>query len=155
MATCNNETTHRKGNLYEDIKYNSFKVYNREVESIPSRFHKIGYIITTGKLCKLKQTSKENVSKDFEELYNIWKRETFFLSNTTEIVEHPAYRKIIAMGEKVVPLILEKLKTQFDHFSVALYEITGENPIPEDLKGDMAEISKAWVEWGILNGYID
>jgi len=40
-----------------------------------------------------------------------WRRETGMHSSVTKKVQHPAYRKIIDMGEKALPWILRELRT--------------------------------------------
>ena len=51
------------------------------------------------------------------------------------------------MGTSVLPLILEELRDEPDHWFDALFEITGENPIPPGLRGDVAAMAQVWVNW--------
>ncbi len=51
----------------------------------------------------------------FEELARRWERETAFCSSASEIVGHPAYQEIIALGRGVVPLILAELRRRPNH----------------------------------------
>lgn len=51
----------------------------------------------------------------FADLAEIWRNETAFLSSTSAIVRHPAYREIIQMGPSVVPLILRELARRPGH----------------------------------------
>ena len=44
----------------------------------------------------------------FNELADQWETETVFLSNIGRACQHPAYQKIISMGEPAVPLILQR-----------------------------------------------
>src|SRR5205085_3802763 len=69
----------------------------------------------------------------FKTLASEWKQETRFLSNVATKSMHPAYQKIIGMGEIALPFILNDLLTNgpSDWFW-ALYVITDVNPVTED-----------------------
>src|SRR6185436_14010617 len=56
----------------------------------------------------------------FDALAAQWRRETAMLSSTSQIVMHPAYQRIMAMGEKAVPLILRELQKEPEHWFYAL-----------------------------------
>lgn len=66
---------------------------------------------------------------------------------------HPAYQRIIGMGDAAVPLILQELERSPDHWFWALNAITGADPVPESRRGVMSEMVKAWLEWGVQHGY--
>jgi hypothetical protein len=90
----------------------------------------------------------------FEELERRVKEETRFVSNIRQITRHPAYLRIIALGPRAVPLILESFRRETFHWSMALIALTGQNPIPEEMRGDMAQIRQRWLDWGIGEGLI-
>jgi hypothetical protein len=58
------------------------------------------------------------------------------------------------MGPEVVPLILAELDKEPDHWFWALEAITEENPVGDNIAGDMAASAKAWVQWGRKNGLL-
>jgi hypothetical protein len=58
------------------------------------------------------------------------------------------------MGPEVVPLILAELDKEPDHWFWALEAITEENPVGDNIAGDMAASAKAWVQWGRNNGLL-
>ncbi len=96
----------------------------------------------------------------FNELADRWEMETVFMSNLTDAVELPAYKKIISMGEQVVPLLLERMRKTQDggfvaggHWDIALGEITGASPVKRSDWGNIAAIHASWLEWGEANGY--
>ena len=92
----------------------------------------------------------------FRELADEWHRETGHLSSITASCEHPAHKKIVAMGMDAVPLMLEDLvKNGPNHWFWALTEITGENPITEEIAGKIQLMADRWVEWGKRNGYLE
>jgi hypothetical protein len=91
----------------------------------------------------------------FQKLASLWKSETKFLSNISKKVMHPAYQKIIGMGELSVPLILHDLAENGpDDWFWALTAITDENPITEETAGNMAAMTEAWLQWGKRRGYL-
>ena len=57
------------------------------------------------------------------------------------------------MGNPAVPLLLEELRREPDHWFWALEAITQENPVPEDAAGKVRLMAQAWVEWGAREGY--
>ena len=89
----------------------------------------------------------------FLELADQWENETVLLSRTDMAIEHPAYQKIIDMGEPAVPLILQRMKSQGGHWFVALREITNANPVEPADRGNIPEMQNAWLKWGRANGY--
>ena len=92
--------------------------------------------------------SREN----FNRLAAEWKSQAEFLASPTKIAELPAYQAIIAVGPAAVPLILNELHIEPDHWFVALKRITGEDPVPEDARGDIDRMAEAWLDWGHTHG---
>jgi hypothetical protein len=76
------------------------------------------------------------------------------MSNSAQMAMLRSYQNIIGMGEPAVPLILEELRREPDHWFWALEAITLENPVSPEAKGKIEEMTKAWVQWGINKGYI-
>ena len=89
----------------------------------------------------------------FLQLAEQWRRETGMLSVVSKMAMHPAYQRIIGMGQPVVPLILRELEQGPDHWFWALQAITGDNPVPPEQRGNLAEMAAAWLEWGGGHGY--
>ena len=90
-------------------------------------------------------------SCDFHDLVKHWHEQRIEISSSiSEIIACPAYLRIIAMGRRGLPLIIEQLKSEGDdpdHWCAALEAITGEDPVPEDAHGDTVRIAQAWIEW--------
>ena len=95
----------------------------------------------------------ESVEGRFRRLEATWTAETGYLSSYTDIVEHPAFREIIRLGEAVVPLLLRDLEQRPRLWVWALPEITGENPVPPGEGGNIAKMSETWLRWGRAKGY--
>ena len=94
------------------------------------------------------------LEREFRRLHERWKNDTAGFSMANRILAHPAYERIIEMGEAVLPLILEDLRDGGGHWYRALREITGENPVPPEDRGWSSKMRAAWIAWGVGAGYI-
>src|SRR5271157_3171886 len=94
----------------------------------------------------VKQTAptppSETVEQRFRRLEATWTAETGYLSSYTDIVEHPAFREIIRLGEGVVPFMLRDLEERPRLWVWALPEVTGANPVPPEAGGNIAKRSE-------------
>jgi hypothetical protein len=90
--------------------------------------------------------------RDFRRLTDEWKSQAEFLSSPTAIAALPAYQAIIAMGPAAIPLILDELRREPDHWFVALKRITGEDPVPDEARGNLDLMAQAWLRWGRSHG---
>jgi hypothetical protein len=96
----------------------------------------------------------QGLSDRFTQFAKQWKNESRYMSNTAQMAMLRSYQNIIGMGEPAIPMILEELRREPDHWFWALEAITLENPIPQEALGKVEEMAKAWVQWGIKKGYI-
>jgi hypothetical protein len=94
-----------------------------------------------------------DIETRFLELAQQWRRETGMMSLVTKMSMHPAYQRIIGMGQPVVPLILRELEQEPDHWFWALQAITGANPVQPEQRGRLTQMANAWIEWGREHGY--
>ncbi len=93
---------------------------------------------------------------EFRELAAQWKYETGHFSFVSQMITHPAYQRILDMGEPAIPLILKELQAEPWHWFLALSTLSGESPhIPDEDRGRIRAISKIWIEWGRTKGYIE
>jgi hypothetical protein len=90
----------------------------------------------------------ETVEVRFRRLEAQWKADTEFLSDAGKIINHPAFRAIIGLGEEVVPLMLRDLEAQPSLWVWALPEVTGQNPVPQSDGGNIRKMTDAWLQWG-------
>ncbi|SRR5258707_7113687 len=95
------------------------------------------------------------VDAAFAELALKWSADTAHLSSPTELMEHPAYVRIIGLGPAVLPLLLRDLQESGRFWFPALHAITGENPVPDEAAGDVHRMSEAWLDWGRRNGLLE
>ena len=97
----------------------------------------------------------EDLHREFRNLVAQWREETFGQSLAAPGVLNPAYLRIIGMGERALPWILDELEESGGQWYVALQSITGEDPVPEEDRGHRPKMRAAWREWGRRNGWID
>ena len=96
-----------------------------------------------------------SVEEEFRRNADKWQEDTQHLSNVTKRSIHQSYQRIIGMGEAVVPLILKELADRGPNdWFWALTAITGENPITEEIAGNMVKMTGVWLEWGMAAGYL-
>ncbi len=88
----------------------------------------------------------------FNDLASQWRRATRHLSLVAKIAMHPAYQRIIGMGDAAVPLILQDLARTRGPWLWALQFITGKNPAETATDYDAAV--DAWLRWGRERGHI-
>lgn len=95
----------------------------------------------------------ETVEEKFHRLASLWRAETAYVSSSSDLVSHPAFREIVNMGSAVVPLLLRELENRSGHWHRALREITGANPVPTANRGSVDKAADAWLQWGKEQGY--
>jgi hypothetical protein len=95
----------------------------------------------------------ERLRREFETLAGQWQRDTRHLSLIARKVLHPAYLRIIGMGEPVVPLLLEALRDRPAHWFAALKATANLDPVAPGSNPSAARAS--WLEWGRSKGLID
>jgi hypothetical protein len=95
----------------------------------------------------------EAVSGQFQRLAARWLNETAHVSSSSDMVAHPAFQEIVAMGPPIIPLLLAELRKGTGHWHRVLKRITGADPVPPDDRGNLAKITEAWLRWGHDHGY--
>ena len=97
-------------------------------------------------------TEDASVEARFSALADQWSRETEMLSVHSKAILHRSYQKIIAMGSRIVPLLLQRLRDKPDHWFWALSILTDEDPAVG--ASNFAEARQAWLNWGRDHGYL-
>lgn len=82
----------------------------------------------------------------FEDLANEWERETALLSSVSAITSHPTYLAIIALGPDAVPLILDRLAREPNHWFKALIALTQIDAAAGT--DSVSAAAEAWLAWG-------
>jgi hypothetical protein len=90
----------------------------------------------------------------FDRLAAEWKQQSRYLSNTAQMAMLRPYQRIIGLGWAAVPLILQELEREPDHWFWALESITDENPVPPEVAGKIDLMAQAWIEWGKRHGLL-
>jgi len=91
----------------------------------------------------------------FRQLATEWKQQSGYLSLLRQAVLLRPYQAIIGMGFPAVRLLLDELRREPAHWFWALESITGENPVPEEARGNIEMMAAAWIDWGKRLGVID
>lgn len=100
------------------------------------------------------RTQFELLARQFSELTAAWRAETALMSSLTQMCTHPAYQRIVGMGESALPFIFLDLQTEPDHWFWALKAITGCDPVPPSHRGDLDAMTCDWLAWGRSKGYV-
>ncbi len=94
---------------------------------------------------------QESLETTFNEYYTNWRRETAMCSGIEAKRNNENFKKIVAMGEKIIPIILKEIKKNPSHLFLVLPEITKENIIiPEEDQGNIRKINELWIQWAEL-----
>lgn len=76
------------------------------------------------------------------------KEETKWYSFIAQKTQSPAYRKLLDMGEAIIPFVLKYLDLQPVIWFHTLHKLTGENPVAEANSGNIEQMKKDWLQWG-------
>lgn len=103
----------------------------------------------------IKETEKldpQALKARFRHLDAIWRKETAYQSSSTRIKNHPAFQEVVSLGAAMLPLLLRDLQAGPSLWVWALPEITGEDPVAPEDRGNIAKMSEAWLDWGARKG---
>lgn len=95
-----------------------------------------------------------DVRERFRRLASEWKEQSRYLSNTAQMAMLRPYQRIICLGQPAVPLLLDELRREPDHWFWALEAITEENPVPPEAAGSVPRMAQAWLDWGRRRGLL-
>lgn len=99
----------------------------------------------------------EQVKANFQALSDVLKATPNVLGTMDDVFTSEPYRRVVAMGRPVVPLILEDLSADPDEaysWFPALTEITGIDPVSPEHAGEIGVMANAWIAWGRQNGFM-
>lgn len=101
-------------------------------------------------------TLKEGAISQDETAFNDsvaeWFSQTWMIASPEDKFNHPAYQRIIEMGNKVLPFIFDEFQEEPFNWFFALRRITGENPVQPG--SSYEETVKAWLRWGEKRNYV-
>ena len=121
----------------------SVRVFRIGGETTPSTVQWLGY------------KGPDPLYDEFTRLAEEWRTDTGHLSSPRQIAMHPAYQRIIGLGEPAIPLILNALREHGGQWYWALRAITNDSPVSGDAAGNIRRMKEAWLRWGDAHGYID
>lgn len=81
----------------------------------------------------------------FHALFNAWESKTFLQSSVSKIIEDVNFKKIVEMGEKAIPLIIEEIDKNPSTLVWALNLIT-KTSISSDQRLTVSAACKMWVK---------
>jgi hypothetical protein len=119
-----------------------------------TRLNFIEWLVEEGLICSEESFGAIDLEQEFERLANDWRERTINLSSMAKMTHLPAYRKIIELGPRVVPLLLRKLKENQGMWFLALAEVSGQSPVRSEHAGNVKKIREAWLDWGREKGYL-
>lgn len=96
--------------------------------------------------------TRQSIEREFQELVETWRNERGPTSSVTELAIHPAYQRIVAMGQKIIPYLLWELARRPDHWFWALNAITGADPVKPEHRGKVSKMAEDWIQWGREQG---
>lgn len=103
-------------------------------------------------IASFREAYRASVRRWFTELAAEWNTKARRNGSVRQMATHPAYQRIISLGDSTVPLMLAELAREPDHWFWALHAVTGQNPVTEDDQGDIDAMAKAWIAWGKSRG---
>ena len=136
------DPSHLSGDMYRNYK---IRLLNRMYD-VSNRPAYIGH----EKRLRSKGYRQRDLQRLFNRLADAWAAETAHLSLISQKAMHPNYQRIIGLGRRAIPLILERLSAQPGHWFWALRAIVGddEDPVrPKDI-GRFDAMREAWLAWG-------
>lgn len=89
----------------------------------------------------------EGITARFLDHYKAWRLDSLFDSLPDQMRAHRSYNAIIDLGERAVPLIAAQLRREPSFLFLALEDITGVDPVPEQCHGKLHETVLAWLKW--------
>jgi hypothetical protein len=92
--------------------------------------------------------------EQFRSLARHWQRESAHLSSVTKMAMLPSYQRIIGLGPGALPLILERLEREPNHWFWALEAIAGTNPVSPEHAGRVRDMAQDWLRWARKSGII-
>jgi hypothetical protein len=93
----------------------------------------------------------EEFDKELEQLIE----DTKYVSSISEMTKHPSYVKLVNMGEPILKYIFARMENgegRIVYFPI-LRDITHVNPVPDEHRGMIGQMTKDWLQWGIRNGH--
>ncbi len=89
----------------------------------------------------------------FKLLANQWYEESRFFSFAKQR-QTATYREILALGDAIVPLVIQELQAGKHLWFHALKTLTKQNPVAELHQGNPEKMAEDWIRWAEVNKLI-
>jgi hypothetical protein len=92
----------------------------------------------------------------FEECVREWLADTQWQSSISSITRHPQFAAICDIGPPAVKFILRRMEKGdvHVHWFPVLKDISGQDPVPPEIRGNIPQMARAWTDWGKARGYL-
>ena len=101
----------------------------------------------------VRTTKAEKTKQEFDDLIKEWVSAIKYKSLESQQINHPAFLRLIAIGDKVKPFIFEEFsKRPFVAWLKALPAIVGQDVASE--ANSFPEAIKLWLDWAKENDYL-
>ena len=94
-------------------------------------------------LARTQRANSDEISRAIEQ----WMNETAFMSSIDQMKRLESFRRIIGFGSSALPAIIASLSAKPSLLGVVAAEIAGEDPVTEEIKGDVRAMAGAWIGW--------
>lgn len=112
------------------------------------RSYDVGILeFTLPMLAAVGEQANQSARTKFKIIYNQWLQDSLFDSLPDRMRRYDSYQQIVAMGDRVVPLIAAELRQKPSFIFLALEEITKNDPVPKATRGNLRETVNAWLSW--------
>lgn len=85
------------------------------------------------------------IAHEFEELARQWENETALAAFASQKADHWAYQRIIELGEDALPLVIDRLEREPNHWFWALRAIVGTDVAVGERTVEGARVK--WLKW--------
>ena len=89
----------------------------------------------------------------FDEIARQWKSETGGMSSVSQITSNKHYLRILSMGGKVIPFIIDDLRREAAPWFTALSVLSNRYDIGLEYRGQFRKIANAWIDWWENEGH--
>lgn len=92
--------------------------------------------------------------EEFTELFAALTEKTKYSSITNVALKSSVGKRLIDLGDKTVQYMFRQNIPLNAHTMCLLFEITGENPVPNEDAGHIEHMANAWRKWAKEKGYL-
>lgn len=76
-----------------------------------------------------------------------WFSDTEFMSSIDDMKRVLSFGRLVSLGQAALPKIIESLSKEPSLLGLVAGEIVGEDPITDEIRGDVRAMAGAWIGW--------